>query len=50
MKLCGIERAVLAAENDGKEWHTVRGIRGRRQFLKGAQAGTMAGNSGSWRE
>jgi len=34
MKLCGIDRAVLAAEKNGKEWQTVRGIRGRRQFLR----------------
>jgi hypothetical protein len=34
MKLCTIDQAVLAAEKDGKEWRTVRGIRGRRQFLR----------------
>jgi hypothetical protein len=34
MKLCAIDRAVLAAEKDGKEWHTVRGIRSRRRFLR----------------
>lgn len=27
MKLCEIDRAVLAAEKDGKEWRTVRGVR-----------------------
>jgi hypothetical protein len=30
MKLCEIDRAVLAAEKAGKEWKTVRGIRSRR--------------------
>jgi hypothetical protein len=34
MKLCGIDRAVLAAEKAGREWKTVRGIRSRRQFLR----------------
>jgi hypothetical protein len=35
MNLCEIDRAVLAAEKAGKEWHTVRGIRSRRRFLRG---------------
>jgi hypothetical protein len=45
MNLCEIDRAVLAAEKAGKEWHTVRGIRSRRRFLKRAQAGTLAGGA-----
>jgi len=34
MKLCRIDRAVLAGQKDGKEWQTMRGIRSRRQFLR----------------
>jgi hypothetical protein len=34
VKLCAIDRAVLAAEKDGKDWRTVRGIRSRRRFLR----------------
>jgi hypothetical protein len=32
MKLCAIDRAVLAAHEAGKDWKTVRGIRSARRY------------------
>jgi hypothetical protein len=32
MKLCEIDKAVLAAHEAGREWKTVRGIRSARRF------------------
>jgi hypothetical protein len=34
MKLCEIDRAVLAAEKAGNDWHKVRGIHSHRQFMR----------------
>ncbi|MBV9346261.1 MAG: hypothetical protein JOZ03_14860 [Gammaproteobacteria bacterium] len=32
MKLCEIDKAVLAAREAGKDWKSVRGIRSARRF------------------
>jgi hypothetical protein len=32
MKLCEIDKAVLAAHDAGRDWKTVRGIRSARRF------------------
>ena len=34
MKLCAIDKAVLAAYEAGQDWKTVRGIRSARRFAR----------------
>ena len=34
MKLCEIDKAVLAAHEAGKDWKSVRGIRSARRFVR----------------
>jgi hypothetical protein len=34
MKLCAIDKAVLKAHAQGRDWRTVRGIRSASRFLR----------------